>query len=106
MVDKAEAIDWTDLLLPSMIHGVCILIALLVFMVQTGRALCKYGYDTVLSSYCSCAGIMRQADRRTGQGIGIEDRENNLATGEEGDRSEEEAASGNTNDYDEIEEIM
>jgi hypothetical protein len=106
LAEKSEAIDWADLLLPSMIHGVCILIALLVFMVQTGRALCKYGYHTVLSSYFYCAGIRRQAARRTGQGVGIEDREDNIAPGEEGDMSEEEAAAGNTNDYDEIEEIM
>ena len=75
LAEKSEAIDWADLLLPSMIHGVCILIALLVFMVQTGRALCKYGYHIVLSSDCCYAGIRRQAARRTEQGVGIEDRE-------------------------------
>ena len=31
-----------------------------------------------------------------------EDREDNLTTGQEGDRSEEEAAAGNTDDADEI----
>jgi hypothetical protein len=34
-----------------------------------------------------------------------EDREDNLATGQEGDRSEEDAAVANTNDYDKISTI-
>jgi hypothetical protein len=35
-----------------------------------------------------------------------EDNEDNLATSQEGDRSEEEAAAGNTNDYQEIVTII
>ena len=58
-----QPIDWYHYLLPAMIHcGFCA-IALLIFMVQTVRAVCKYGYgyDTALSSYCYLLGKRRQA---------------------------------------------
>jgi hypothetical protein len=78
-------------------------------MAQTGRALCKYGYDTVLSSYCFCSGVRRMAASRTGQGRDTEDREDTediedtedqLATGQEMKGADEEVAAGKTNHED------
>ena len=39
-----EQIDWFHLALPFMFHVLCCVIALLVFLVQTGIAVCKYWY--------------------------------------------------------------
>ena len=59
-----QQIDWVHLLLPAMIHLLFCAIALLVFMIQIFRALCKYlyGYDTVLSSYWYC--VQARGDRQ------------------------------------------
>ena len=96
-----QQIDWIHLLLPFMIHCLCCVIALMIFMVQTGRAVCKYG----MIQFChhigtDHSGIRRQAARRRGHGIDIEDiedTEEKLATGQEMESSKEEEAAGNTN---------
>ena len=36
-----QQIDWYHLALPAMIHCVCCVIALLVFLLQSARAVCK-----------------------------------------------------------------
>ena len=70
-----QQIDWFHLALPFMFHVLCCGIALLVFMIQTVIAICKYGYGTVLSSYCYYSGVRRQAASRAGQGRVTEERE-------------------------------
>ena len=39
--DDFQQIDWYHLALPAMIHCVCCVIALLVFLLQSARAVCK-----------------------------------------------------------------
>jgi hypothetical protein len=98
-----QQIDWFHLALPFMFHVLCCCIALLVFMAQTGIAVCKYGYNTVLSSYCYCSGVMRMAASRTGQGIETEyseDMEDQLTTVQEMKGPEEEVAAGATDHED------
>ena len=48
-----EQIDWIHLALPFMLHVLCCAIALLIFIIQSGIAVCKYGYVhyTVCDSY-------------------------------------------------------